>query len=50
MAISALQLYISSRADFGDCCIAALAAAAGCEYTFTFDKEAAKLPGMRLLA
>ena len=38
-----------SQAGFGDCCIASFGEAAGCEYTFTFDKAAAKLPDMRLL-
>ena len=49
VAMEALHHFRGSRADFGDCCMAALGAAAGCEYTYTFDKAAAKLPGMRLL-
>ena len=49
VAQRALNLYRISKADFGDCCIAALGTAAGCDYTYTFDKAAAKLPGMRLL-
>ncbi len=48
--MKAVKTYLATRADFGDCCIAALAAAAGCEYTLTFDKAAAKLPGMRLMS
>ena len=49
LAAEAVKMYRGSRADFGDCCIAALASLAGCEYTLTFDKDASKLPGMRLL-
>ena len=49
IAQQALIVFRESRADFGDCCISVLAQAAGCEYTYTFDKAAAKLPGMRLL-
>ena len=48
--MNALQMYADSRADFGDCCITVLASTAGCTHTATFDKSAAKLPGMRLLA
>ncbi len=47
---TALQQFRDSRADFADCCIAALATTAGCSYTLTFDQAAAKLPGMRLLS
>ena len=49
IARNALQQFRVSRADFGDCCICAIADSAGCEYTVTFDKAAARLPGMRLL-
>ncbi len=45
----AVEHFTQSGADFTDCCIAALAKSAGCEYTITFDKAAAKLPDMRLL-
>ena len=50
LAQVALQSFLDSKADFADCCIAALAAASGCAYTLTFDRAAAKLPGMRLLS
>lgn len=50
IAQRALEQYLASNADFGDCCIAVLAGAAGCDHTLTFDKAASKLPGMRLLA
>lgn len=46
---NALKHFRASRADFGDCCIAALASAAGCDWTATFDKQASRLPSMRLL-
>lgn len=46
---AALERYRRSRADFGDCLIAADNAAAGCEFTVTFDRSAAGLPGMREL-
>ncbi len=49
IARSALDHFRVSRADFGDCCISTIADSAGCRYTVTFDKDAAKLPGMRLL-
>ena len=49
IALKALQQFRTSKADFGDCCIGAIAQAAGCDYTVTFDKNAAKLPGMRAL-
>lgn len=49
IAKAALHYFRASLADFGDCCICALAEIAGCAYTVTFDKAASKLPGMRLL-
>ena len=39
----------SDSVDFEDCLIAQSCAAAGCEYTATFDKAAAKHAGMRLI-
>lgn len=45
----ALAGYRRSSADFGDCLIAADNAAAGCEFTVTFDRTACRLPGMRTL-
>ena len=35
------------KADFADGCIEAFASAAGCQQTVTFDRAAAKLPGMQ---
>ena len=49
LAQRALDRFRASRADFGDCCIGVLAETAGCAYTVTFDRDASKLPGMRLL-
>ncbi|WP_411698548.1 PIN domain-containing protein [Conyzicola sp.] len=39
----------ASGADFADALIAHLALDADCDYTVTFDRRAAELPGMRLL-
>lgn len=44
-----LEQYRRSRADFGDCLIAAENAAAGCVFTVTFDRVASRLTGMRAL-
>ncbi len=44
-----VQVFRTTSAGFIDCLIAQVGAAAKCEYTVTFDKGAAKLPGMRLL-
>jgi predicted nucleic-acid-binding protein len=49
-ANAALEQFRASKADFADCCISALAAAAGGQQTVTFDRAASKLPGMRLLS
>jgi predicted nucleic-acid-binding protein len=46
----AVRLFQSSSADFADCLIFRSAAAAGCEKTMTFDRDAAKSGGMTLLA
>ncbi len=48
-AWKALRLFESSKADFADCLIERMAAAAGCTVVMTFDKAAAKA-GMTLLA
>lgn len=48
-AWKALRLFESSKADFADCLVARVAAAAGCTTVMTFDKAAAKA-GMTLLA
>ncbi|GGH04521.1 PIN domain-containing protein [Silvibacterium dinghuense] len=45
----ALHLFEESRAGLSDCLIAQLGRHAGCEYTVSFDRHAAKLPGMKLL-
>ena len=47
---SALRSYATSKADFSDCLIERLSASAGCEKTMTFDKAAAKMTGMVLIA
>jgi len=39
-----------SAAGFVDCLLARTNLSAGCEYTITFDRRAAKLPGFKLLA
>ena len=46
----ALRQFRTSNADFSDCIIGALGADSGCEVTVTFDRQAAKLPGFRLLS
>ncbi len=45
----AVRMYRDSRADFADALIARCAAAAGCERTLTFDRDAARRSGMALL-
>jgi len=47
-AWKALRLFESSKADFADCLVERVAAAAGCSAVVTFDKAAAKA-GMTLL-
>jgi len=49
IAWKALRVFESSKADFADCLIERMAAAAGCTAVMTFDKVAAKA-GMTLLA
>ncbi|MDB5838783.1 MAG: putative nucleic-acid-binding protein contains domain [Herminiimonas sp.] len=48
-AIKALRSFSGSNADFADCLIERSADKAGCEYTVTFDRNAAKNAGMRLV-
>ncbi len=48
-AIKALHAFSQSKAEFSDCLIERSADKAGCEYTATFDRNAAKTPGMRLV-
>ncbi|MEX2130724.1 MAG: type II toxin-antitoxin system VapC family toxin [Pseudohongiellaceae bacterium] len=45
----ALRMFSSGKADFADCMIASLASAAGCDYVATFDRNAAKMAGMKLI-
>jgi predicted nucleic-acid-binding protein len=45
----AVRVYRASRSDFADCLIERIGAAAGCDYTVTYDITAAKTAGMRLL-
>ncbi len=49
-AWQALRLYKAGKADFADCLIERLGSADGCEHTATFDRDAARYCGMRLLA
>ena len=49
IALKALHVFIASKADFPDCIIERSANKAGCESVFTFDKNAAKTAGMRLV-
>ncbi len=42
----ALRRFEAATADFTDCLIACCAQAAGCQYTVTFDRQAAKTAGM----
>jgi predicted nucleic-acid-binding protein len=45
----ALRLFREGKADFADCLIERFANAAGCDHTATFDRDAAKHCGMRLI-
>lgn len=47
---SALRVFKSSKADFADCVIERVAHSAGCDYTVTFDRGAAKYCGMHLIS
>lgn len=46
----AVNLYESGVLDIADCLIASSGAAAGCDFTLTFDRKAARIEGMRLIA
>jgi predicted nucleic-acid-binding protein len=48
-ALKALQVFSTSNGDFSDCLIAQCAQMAGCTHTVSFDKNAVKVAGMRLL-
>lgn len=45
----ALRLFKQGKADFADCLIERSADAAGCGHTATFDRDAAKHCGMKLI-
>lgn len=45
----ALRLFKDGKADFADCMIEESANEAGCSYTATFDRDAAKYCGMKLI-
>ena len=45
----AVRLFKEEKADFADCLIERSANEAGCGYTITFDRDAAKHYGMRLI-
>lgn len=44
-----LRLFKASKADFADCLIERFANSDGCDFTASFDREAAKYCGMRLI-
>jgi predicted nucleic-acid-binding protein len=44
-----LRIFAKGNADFADCLIERSGHAAGCDHTLTFDQNAAKLAGMKLL-
>jgi predicted nucleic-acid-binding protein len=44
-----LRKFSASRADFADCLIERCGHAAECQYTVTFDRDAASAAGMKLL-
>ena len=46
----AVRVFKGGSADFADCLIECAANRAGCDYTATFDRGAAKHCGMRLIA
>lgn len=45
----ALRMYTRSNADFSDCLVQSCGHSAGCSETVTFDRNAAKTAGMKLL-
>jgi predicted nucleic-acid-binding protein len=50
IAIKALNIFTGSKADFSDCLIERSANKAGCDYTVSFDANAIKTTGMRLVS
>lgn len=49
IAWKALRIFKKGKADFADCLIERSANEAGCSYTTTFDRAAAKHCGMKLI-
>jgi predicted nucleic-acid-binding protein len=49
IVLQALRKFSAGHADFADCLIERSAHAADCQYTVTFDRNAAKGAGMKLL-
>ena len=49
IAWKALRIFKEGKADFADCLIERSANEAGCSYTTTFDRAAAKHCGMKLI-
>jgi predicted nucleic-acid-binding protein len=49
VAWQALTTYKKSGSSYSDCLIERLGHAAGCHYTLTFDQDAARTAGMKLL-
>jgi predicted nucleic-acid-binding protein len=49
IVVQALRKFSASRADFVDCLIERCGHAAECQYTITFDQNAASATGMKLL-
>lgn len=45
----AVRLFKEDKADFADCVIERSADEAGCSHTVTFDRDAAKICGMKLI-
>jgi predicted nucleic-acid-binding protein len=50
VVFQALRKFSASRADFADCLIERSGHAAECQYTVTFDRNAAGAAGMKLLS
>lgn len=50
MVWKAVRLYRAAKGDFADCLIMMLAKEEGCEAVLTFDREAVKFCGMKLVA
>jgi predicted nucleic-acid-binding protein len=46
---AAVKIYRAGPANFADCLLGRTNLTAGCTYTITFDRKAAKVPGFKLL-